>query len=89
VESDRRTVERVQFDTGYTAHIVAIDGSWQRDCRVGDVSDTGAKLTIDGSLVGIDMREFFLKLTQSGSAVRRCERIWLNGDEAGVRFIKD
>jgi hypothetical protein len=89
VESDRRSVERVQFDNGYTARIVALDGSWERACRVGDVSDTGAKITIDGPIVGIDLREFFLKLTPTGSAVRRCERIWLNGDEAGVRFVKE
>jgi hypothetical protein len=89
VDSDRRSVGRVQLDNGYTARIVALDGSWERDCRVGDVSDVGAKLTINGPIVGIDMREFFLKLTPTGSALRRCERVWLEGDEAGVRFIKD
>jgi len=25
---------------------MGIDGTWQRECRIGDVSDTGAKLTI-------------------------------------------
>ena len=35
------------------------------------------------------MQEFFLVLTASGNAHRRCERIWLNGDEIGVRFLKD
>ena len=87
--SERRTFGRVHFGRGYTARIVAIDGTWQRDCKIGDVSDTGAKLKIQGSLVGIDMQEFFLVLTASGAAHRRCERIWLSGDEIGVRFLKD
>jgi hypothetical protein len=87
--SERRTFTRVQFGRGYTAKIMAIDGTWQRDCKIGDVSDTGAKLTIHGSVAGIDMQEFFLVLTASGSAHRRCKRIWLNGDQIGVRFLKD
>ncbi len=87
--SERRNFTRVQFGRGYGAKVMAIDGTWQRECRVGDVSDTGAKLTINGSVEGIDLREFFLVLTASGNAHRRCERIWLNGDEVGVRFLKD
>ena len=87
--SERRTYGRVQFGRGYTARIVAIDGTWQRDCKIGDVSDTGAKLTVNGSVVGIDTQEFFLMLTPTGNAHRRCERVWLNGDEIGVRFLKD
>jgi hypothetical protein len=86
---ERRSYDRVQFGRGYTARIVAIDGTWHRDCRVGDVSDTGAKLTIHGPVAGIDLQEFFLMLSASGNAHRRCERIWLNGDEIGVRFHKD
>ena len=87
--SDRRSYNRVQFGRGYTARIMAIDGTWQRDCKIGDISDTGAKLGVNGSVAGIDLQEFFLVLTPSGNAHRRCERIWLNGDEIGVRFLKD
>ena len=86
---DRRSYNRVQFGRGYTARIMAIDGTWERACKIGDVSDTGAKLTINGSVTGINMQEFFLVLTPSGNAHRRCERVWLNGDEIGVRFLKD
>jgi hypothetical protein len=86
---DRRSYNRVQFGRGYTARIMAIDGTWERACKIGDVSDTGAKLMINGSVAGIDMQEFFLVLTPSGNAHRRCQRIWLNGDEIGVRFLKD
>jgi hypothetical protein len=87
--SERRHMTRVQFGRGYTAKIMAIDGTWQRDCRIGDVSDTGAKLRVQGTLTGIDTQEFFLVLTANGNAHRRCERIWVNGDEIGVRFLKD
>jgi hypothetical protein len=87
--SERRTMTRVQFGRGYTAKIMSIDGTWQRDCKIGDVSDTGAKLKVQGSILDIDMGEFFLVLTANGNAHRRCERIWLNGDEIGVRFLKD
>jgi len=87
--SERRIASRVHFGRGYTAKVMAIDGTWSRDCRIGDVSDTGAKLTIRGSVDDIDLREFFLVLTSTGNAHRRCQRIWLNGDEVGVRFLKD
>ncbi len=87
--TERRFLKRVQFGRGYNARVVAIDGTWERDCRIGDVSDTGAKLTIDGVADGLDTREFFLVLTPGGTAHRRCERVWLNGDQVGVRFLKD
>jgi hypothetical protein len=87
--TERRNFSRVQFGRGYTAKIMAIDGTWQRECRLGDVSESGAKLTILGSISGIDTREFFLVLSPSGNAHRRCERIWLQGDEIGVRFLRD
>jgi hypothetical protein len=86
--SERRQVNRVRMGNGYTAQITAIDGTWQRDCRINDVSDTGAKLNIFGSIDSIDTKEFFLKLSPTGNAHRRCERVWINGTEAGVRFIK-
>jgi PilZ domain-containing protein len=87
--TERRHFDRVQFGRGYTAKIMAIDGTWQRDCRIGDVSDTGAKLTIHGSVNEIDMKEFFLVLSATGNAHRRCERIWINGDEVGVHFLRE
>jgi hypothetical protein len=87
--TERRNLKRVQFGRGYTAKIMAIDGTWERECRIGDVSDTGAKLSIHGSLDGVDTQEFFLVLTPGGTAHRRCQRIWINGDEIGVRFLKD
>ncbi len=87
--AERRNFGRVQFGHGYNARIIGIDGTWQRDCRVADVSDTGAQLTIRGPLEGLDIKEFFLVLSTTGSAHRRCERVWLRGSELGVRFLKE
>ena len=87
--AERRSFERVQFGNGYNARIMGIDGTWQRECRIGDVSDTGAKLTIRGSVDGLNTDEFFLVLSTTGNAHRRCERVWLKGDELGVRFLKE
>lgn len=87
--AERRNFGRVQFGRGYSAKIMAIDGTWERECRIGDVSEVGAKLTVHGSVSGIDTREFFLVLSPTGSAHRRCERVWLSGDEIGVRFLRD
>jgi hypothetical protein len=87
--TERRSYERVQLGGGYLARARATDGSWQRDCSIGDLSDTGARLTIRGSVDDIDTQEFFLMLSPTGNAFRRCERIWLNGDEIGVRFLEE
>ena|SRR5215472_8444430 len=87
--TERRNYERVQFGRAYIARVMAIDGTWLRDCSIGDVSDTGARLRIRGSLSTIEMQEFFLMLSPTGNAFRRCERVWLNGDEVGVRFLKE
>ena len=87
--SERRNFDRVQFGRGYSARIMGIDGTWQRDCRVGNVSETGAKVIVLGSISGIETKEFFLVLSSTGKAHRRCQRIWINGDEIGVRFLRD
>jgi hypothetical protein len=85
---EQRKSQRVVFDRGYTAHMMAIDGTWWRTCTMEDVSDTGAKLTIDGSIEGLHLTEFFLLLSSIGLAYRRCELTCVNGDEVGVRFLK-
>jgi hypothetical protein len=87
--TERRNSNRVPFGRGYSARIMAIDGTWQRDCRIEDVSETGAKIIILGAVSSIDTKEFFLVLSATGNAHRRCERVWLHGDEIGVRFLRD
>ncbi len=53
-----------------------------------DVSDTGAKLTLEGSVEGIHLKEFFLLLSTTGLAYRRCQLAWVNGEQIAVTFLK-
>jgi hypothetical protein len=86
--TERRKGERITFERGINAHMMGIDGTWRRDCTMEDISETGAKLTIDGSMEGLHLKEFFLLLSSTGLAYRRCELAWVNGDTIGVNFIK-
>src|SRR5919109_1614552 len=86
--TDQRGGNRVVFERGIAAHMMGIDGTWRRDCTMEDVSETGAKLTVDGSVEGLHLKEFFLLLSSTGLAYRRCELAWVNGDQIGVNFLK-
>jgi hypothetical protein len=86
--TERRKGERVTFDRGISAHMMGIDGTWRRQCTMEDVSETGAKLTVEGSVEGLHLKEFFLLLSSTGLAYRRCELAWVNGDQIGVNFLK-
>jgi len=86
--SERSKGDRVVFERGIPAHMMGIDGTWRRDCTVEDISETGAKLTIEGSVEGLHLKEFFLLLTSTGLAYRRCELAWVHGDQIGVNFLK-
>ena len=86
--TERRRGERVTFERGFAAQMMGIDGTWRRDCTMEDVSETGAKMTVEGSIVGLPLKEFFLLLSSTGLAYRRCELAWVNGDQIGVNFLK-
>ena len=86
--TERRKGERVTFERGIDAHMMGIDGTWRRQCTMEDVSETGAKLTVEGSVEGLHLKEFFLLLSSTGLAYRRCELAWVNGDQIGVNFLK-
>jgi hypothetical protein len=84
---DRKS-ERVDFERGISVHIMGIDGTWRRDCIMIDVSQTGARLCIQGSFDGLDLKEFFLLLSSTGLAYRRCRLVRVDGDQIGVEFLK-
>jgi hypothetical protein len=86
--TERRKGERVTFERGIPAHMMGIDGTWRRECIMEDISETGAKLTVEGAVEGLQLREFFLLLSSTGLAYRRCELTWVNGDQIGVSFIR-
>ena len=83
---EQRKSNRVVFERGYDAQMMAIDGTWRRPCAVEDISDTGAKLGVESSIDGLALKEFFLVLSSTGLAFRRCELAWVNGDRLGVIF---
>lgn len=84
----KRRSERVAFANGIPVRMVGIDGTWCRNCLMMDASNTGARLTVGDSLAGIDIREFFLLLSTTGLAFRRCRTVRLSGDQIGIEFIE-
>jgi hypothetical protein len=84
--SERRKVVRVTFEGGIPAYIMGIDGTWRRDCRLEDISDLGVKLAIQGTIEGLNLKEFFLLLSSTGLVYRRCSLAWVNGDKIGAKF---
>src|SRR6201984_2428321 len=85
---ETRKGDRVVFERGIPAHMMGIDGTWRRNCILEDVSENGGKLTVDGSVEGLHLKEFFLLLSSTGLAYRRCELAWVNGDQMGVTFLR-
>jgi PilZ domain len=82
-----RKSERVDFERGIHVYIMGIDGTWRRNCVMIDVSQTGARLCIEGSYEGLDLKEFFLLLSSTGLAYRRCRMVRVAGDQIGVEFL--
>jgi hypothetical protein len=67
---------------------MAIDGTWRRSCVLKGISATDAELTLDGSIEGLNLKEFFLLLSSTGLAYRRCELVRVNGPDIDIRFLK-
>ncbi len=87
--SQRRKSPRVVFERGIDVSIMGIDGTWRRDCSMEDVSQTGARLKVENSIEGLKIKEFFLLLSSTGLAYRRCELARVNGDEIGAKFVTE
>ena len=84
---EKRKADRVGFSRGVSAQMMAIDGTWRRSCTMEDVSQAGARLTIEGSIEGLHLKEFFLLLSSTGLAYRRCELVKVNGATLEIRFL--
>ncbi|MET0709691.1 MAG: PilZ domain-containing protein [Tardiphaga sp.] len=78
---------RVTFGRGYNVWIMAIDGTWRRSCLLKAVSANDAELTLEGSIEGLNLKEFFLLLSSTGLAYRRCELVKVNGAVIDIRFL--
>src|ERR1700709_174038 len=79
---------RVDFERGIPVYMMGIDGTWRRACKMLDVSQTGARLIIEGSLEGLDLKEFFLLLSSTGLAYRRGRVARVTGDPIGLGVRK-
>jgi hypothetical protein len=88
MSDENKGVERVTFSRGYDVCIMAIDGTWRRDCQFNAISDNDAVLTLEGSIQGLNLKEFFLLLSSTGLAYRRCELVRVNGSEMDIQFLK-
>lgn len=84
-----RKTERVVFESRQVVHIMGIDGTWRRTCTLLDISMSGARLVVEGSIEGLNLTEFFLLLSSTGLAFRRCELVRVDGEEIGVRFLEE
>ena len=76
---------RVTFGRGYDVCIMGIDGTWRRDCLLKAISDNDSVLTVEGSVQGLNLKEFFLLLSSTGLAYRRCELV---GTDMDIQFLK-
>ena len=88
MSEESRGPERVTFSRGYGVCIMGIDGTWRRDCMLNAISDNDAILTVEGSIQGLNLKEFFLLLSSTGLAYRRCELVRVNGAEIDVQFLQ-
>ncbi|WP_024511775.1 hypothetical protein [Bradyrhizobium sp. ARR65] len=88
MSEENKGSERVTFSRGYDVCIMAIDGTWRRNCQLNAISDNDAILTVEGSIQGLNLKEFFLLLSSTGLAYRRCELVRVNGAEMDIQFIK-
>ena len=88
MQEESKGVDRVTFSRGYDVCIMAIDGTWRRDCTLNAISDTDAILTVEGSIQGLNLKEFFLLLSSTGLAYRRCELVRVNGAEMDIQFLR-
>lgn len=86
MKGESRGASRVQFEQVHPVNLMGVDGTWRRSCVLLDVSQSGAKLEIEGSPDVLRAREFFLLLSSTGLAFRRCELVWVDGTQVGVKF---
>ena len=88
LKEKERESQRVSFERPLSAQMMSIDGTWRRPCLVKDVSESDATLRIETSIEGLALTEFFLLLSSTGLAYRRCELDRVNGDGLEVSFLR-
>src|SRR3954452_14900883 len=84
---DGRKAQRVKMDHKQPVNLMGSDGTWRRSCVLLDISQSGAKIEVEGTLDVLRAKEFFLLLSSTGLADRRCDLVWVDGTPAGVHFV--
>jgi hypothetical protein len=84
---DGRKALRVKMDHKQSVNLMGSDGTWRRSCVLLDVSQSGAKIEVEGTLDVLQAKEFFMLLSSTGLAYRRCELVWIDGTMAGIHFV--
>jgi hypothetical protein len=84
---DGRKALRVKMDHKQAVNLMGSDGTWRRSCVLLDVSQSGAKIEVEGTLDVLHAKEFFMLLSSTGLAYRRCELVWIDGTTAGIHFV--
>ena len=79
-KSQKRAERRMKRD--YPARVM-LDGFAKRDCKVVEISESGARIAISGSTEL--PRRFSIAFA---SNTRPCQLVWRNGTMAGVKFLK-
>ena len=82
METEKRKLKRQPL--GYAARVRSLDGAFEVECMILDVSERGAKLKVTDAAVLPD--EFILVLAQSGQSTRRCSVAWRRSQQVGVAF---
>ena len=83
---NKRLNDRVSFSQGVAVEIVSIDGTWRRECRLLEVGEDDAILSVAGSVAGLNSKEFFLVLSTSGAFAAASSSV-VNGDQVDVKFL--
>ncbi|MDF0497330.1 PilZ domain-containing protein [Bradyrhizobium yuanmingense] len=80
-------VRRVHFEHEHRVALLGADGRWWRSCVLIEASETGARLLIEGAPDVLRSKHFFLLLSKTGLAFRRCELVRLDGCEADIEYV--
>ncbi len=72
-------------DINYDGLIIALDGTVVEQCKLVNVSASGAKLAFKSAAEVPDL--FVLLLSRSGKVRRQCEVAWRSEKSVGVRFV--
>ena len=85
---NKRAGKRVGFDQSFGSTLMGVDGTWSLNCRVEDISASGAKVRIFSSIAAkMRAEEFFLMVTSDGKVKRRSKLVWDKGRNIGLEFI--